>query len=172
MPTLAASPIAGVTPNRETLIEDVWPSISKTGMGRLIGTICNCIPVKINGVSISQLLFALPLGGIGAIWYLGMKVLDQKYTLTNRAVKIRAALGERLYQQVALTDIASIDVVVRPGQEFHNAADLELKNSRGDVIATLAGVVCPDRFRQVILDAREARIHSDASLATINARSR
>ncbi len=170
MPTAVASPIAGVTPNRETLIEEVWPSIAATSTGRLIGQICNSIPAKINGVRISQILFALPLGGIGALWYLGTKVTGQRYSLTNRTVQVRSSIGDRLFSQIKLEDIAEISVVVRPGQEFHNAADLEIKNERGDVIMTLQGVVCPQRFRQVILDAREARIRNDASLATINAR--
>ncbi len=170
MATVAVSPIAGVTPNRETMIEETWPSIGKTGIGRWIGQVCNCIPLKINGVRLSQLLFALPLGGLGALIYLGMKVVDQKFTLTNRSVQIRAAIGDRLYQKVNLTDVADIAVVERPGQEFHNSADLELLNDRGDAILTLQGVVRPQRFRQIILDAREARVRNDASLAVIDAR--
>lgn len=170
MSTVVASPIAGVTPNRETLIEEVWPSIAAGGVGRWIGQVCNSIPAKINGVRISQLLFALPLAGLGALLYLGTKFTGQRYSLTNRSLRIRSSIGDRLFSQVKLSDVADIAIVVRPGQEFHNAADLEIKNDRGDVIMTLAGVVCPDRFRQVILDAREARLRSDASLATINAR--
>jgi hypothetical protein len=172
MPIAVASPIAGVTPNRETLIEEVWPSIAATGPGRLIGQICNSIPVKINGVRISQILFALPLGAIGAPMYLLTKITGQRYSLTNRTVQVRSSIGDRLYKQIKLEDIADIAVVVLPGQEFHNAADLEIKNERGDVIMKLPGVVRPQRFRQVILDAREARVRNDASLATINARVR
>jgi hypothetical protein len=170
MTTVVESPIAGVTPNRETLIEEVWPSIAATAPGRGIGQICNSIPAKINGVKISQLLFGLPLGAIGALIYLGTKVTGQRYSLTNRSLRILSSIGDRLFSQVKLSDIAEIRVVTRPGQEFHNAADLEIRNGAGDVIMTLQGVVRPDRFRQVILDAREARLKSDASLAAINAR--
>ena len=45
-----------------------------------------------------------------------------------------------------------------------------LLNAKGDVLMQIAGITRPERFRQVILDAREARIRNDHSLEVIRSR--
>jgi hypothetical protein len=162
--------ISGVSAGQETIIESVFPSIAASGLGRLIGRICDSIPIRINGIKLSYLLFAPLLAPLGAIGYLKFKVFDPQYVLTNRTLQVRSSLGNRLISQATLSDIDNIAIEVLPGQEFFKAGDLEVLNSRGDVILRLPGVPRPERFRQVVLDAREARSQNDAALKTIMAR--
>ena len=93
-----------------------------------------------------------------------------QYILTNRSLQFRSTLGGQLKGQAALLDIDNIAVRVQPGQQFYKAGDLEALNSRGEVILTLPGVPRPERFRQIILEARDARAQNDAALKTIQAR--
>lgn len=168
----AAAPqaISGVSAEKEAVIEDVYPSLAASGLGRFIGQLMNCIPVSIIGIKLSQILFAPIAAPLALLGYLKFKVLDPIYILTNRSVKKRSPLGPRLHGQVALADIADITIRVRPGQEFYHAGDLELYSSRDELLMTLPGVPRPGRFRQIILDAREARLRSDASLNVIRGR--
>lgn len=163
--------ISGVSAGVENTIETVYPSVAATGLGRFFGRLYNSIPLKINGIRLSQILFCLPTAPIPVLFlYLPMKVTGNRYTLTNRSVQIWSALGGRMIQQVPLTEIAEIEVSVLPGQEFYKAGDLLLLNARGDVVMQLDGVPHPERFRRIILDARNARLQSDESLAAIQSR--
>ncbi|REJ89649.1 MAG: hypothetical protein DWQ34_19205 [Planctomycetota bacterium] len=162
--------IAGVSAGKEAIIETVYPSIAKSGLGRMIGSLCDSIDAKVNGVKISALLFGLPLAPLGVLGYFKFKIFDPKYVLTNRSVQVRAAIGNRLLQRVDLVDIDNIAVTVQSGQAFYHAGDLDLINDREEVLLTLPGVPRPKRFRQVILDARDARVRSDRALGTIEAR--
>lgn len=166
----APQPISGVSAGRETVIEEVYPSIAASGFGRFLGRLMNCIPLRINGILLSQLLFAPLVAPLALIGYLQFKVTGRVYVLTNRSVRVRAVLGQRLYQSVPLTDIEDIAIRQQPGQQFYQAGDLELFNARGELLLTFAGVPRPERFRKVILDAREARIRSDRSLEIIRSR--
>lgn len=167
---VAPQAISGVSAGKEAIIEEVYPSLAASGLGQALGRLMNCIPASINGIRLSQVIFAPVVAPLALIGYLKFKVADPVYVLTNRAVKTRAPLGPRLYADVPLTDIADIAVRVRPGQEFYQAGDLELYNNRDELLLTLPGVPRPDRFRQIILDAQAARIRSDASLGVIRAR--
>jgi hypothetical protein len=161
--------ISGVSAGRETIIESVHPSVAATGLGQLIGRICDSIPIKIGGIKLSYLLFALPLAPLGAAMYFLVKPMGQ-YILTNRSLQFRSTLGGQLKGQAGLLDIDNIAIRVQPGQQFYKAGDLEALNSRGEVILTLSGVPRPERFRQIILEARDARAQNDAALKTIQAR--
>lgn len=149
----------------------VYPSIAAYGLGRALGTMYDCIPLRIMGVKLSNLLFVLPTAPLAAALYFLQKITGQKYVLTNRSFQIWYALGSRKVTQVALTDIT--DVVVRelPGQQFYKAGDLVLIGGKGnDEIMTLAGVPYPHIFRQTILEARDSRQQVTKSLEAIKAR--
>jgi hypothetical protein len=172
MPTAAEwalQPIAGVSPNQERLLESVYPSVAASPLGRTLGGIFESIPMKINGVKLSYLLFCLPLAPIALVLYLLGK-LGNCYVLTNRSVEIRSILGKNLVEKTALAGIETIQIVPQAGQAFYRAADLELMNGRGDVVMKLVGVPWPERFRMIILEARQARVRNDESLARIDAR--
>ena len=50
------------------------------------------------------------------------------------------------------------------------AGDVVLRNAGGDEILRCAGVPQPERFKHVIVEARDARMQSDEALAAINKR--
>ena len=166
----APQPISGVSAGRETVIEDVFPSISASGLGRILGQLMDAIPLSVNGIKISQLLFGPLVAPLALVGYLQFKVTGPVYVLTNRSVKTVSALARNLVQTVALSEIDNIEIRELPGQAFYQAGDLLLLNARGDALMTLAGIPRPARFRQVILDARDARVRSDHSLGVIRSR--
>jgi hypothetical protein len=165
-----SQPIAGVSAGAEQTIEIVYPSIAAVGPGRLIGRICDLIPAKVNGIKLSYLLLAPLMAPFGALGYLSLKVTGDIYELTNRSLQIRRALTGRPVRKVSLSEIDNVAVAVLPGQEFYKAGDLVVLNAKGDAILTLAGVPRPERFREGILEAREARLRSDEALRAIQAR--
>lgn len=166
------SAISGVSASSEALIQTVYPSIAATGLGKLLGTLYECLPVKFGDLKLSNLLFPLPTAPVAAGLFFHLKAFGQVYSLTNRSVRLKAALGPRLFQRVPLEEITDVVVNQQPGQVFYHAADLQLKGAKGEVLAVLAGVPRADVFRQSILEARDARVKTAASLATIDARAR
>ena len=162
--------IAGVSAGAEREIETVYPSIAAGGIGRLIGSLCDSVPIRIGGVKLSALLFGLPTAPLALALYAFSKLFGRRYVLTNRSLKLLSSVGETLFRQVALAEIDNIAVDVLGGQRFYHAGNLILLKSNGDEITTLEGVNRPERFRQIILDARDARLQSDASLAVLEAR--
>ncbi len=161
--------IAGVS-GQDRLIEFSYPSIAATGLGQLIGKICLSIPTRIGGVPVSCLLFGLPLAPLGAVIYLGQKVLGNRYILTNRGVEIRKSIGNALQKRVDLANISDITISVQDGQEFSRAGNLELRDAKGSILGTLNGVAWPERLKSAIMEARHARVSNDAAFAQIQAR--
>ncbi len=169
---LKSQAVAGVSANQEVLIETVYPSIAGSWIGQVIGNLCESIPLRIGGIPLSYFLFGPLVAPFAFLGYVQYKLSGEKYQLTNRSVQRRSALGGRLNQQIALQEIAEIAIDVLPGQEFYHAGNLLLLNAKGEEVMTLEGVVRPERFRQIILETREARVRSDDALATIDARAK
>ncbi len=170
MPAGKPQPISGVSAGYEALIETLYPSISASVPGRLIGMLCDCLPISIAGIKLSHVLFAPLMLPFGLIGYLQLKVTGKKYVLTNRNIQIWKAIGARRLASVSLGDIDEIAIQVEPGQSFYHAGNLVLLKANGDPLLTLPGVPRPERLRHLILESRDARRQSDASFATIEAR--
>ena len=128
------------------------------------------IPIKINGLKLSHLLFPLPLSPFALLEYFRLKLFGNRYVLTNRSVQKWKSLGSRLVSQVSLSDIDQIDVEQSPGQAFYRAADLILLGAAGKPLMRLQAVPCAEVFRQTIFKARDAHLQVEASLAAIQAR--
>lgn len=170
MSTKKPPAIAGVTSVGEALIMTVYPSIASTALGRTLGSLYECVPVKLCGIKLSHLLFTLPTIPVALSIYGHLKVFGVRYVLNRNSVQIVASLGTRLIQQVPLSSV--VDVVVRqlPGQEFFPAADIELYDKAGNLLMSLPGVPRADVFAQTITEARDARLQVDSSLSRIKAR--
>ncbi|MGH7127611.1 MAG: hypothetical protein ACREIV_03515 [Planctomycetaceae bacterium] len=162
--------IAGVSPSAESVIMIVYPSVASTGVGRLLGRVIDAIPLKIMGIKLSHLLFALPLSPLALLMYAWLKVAGVRYVLTNRSIQRWRSLGSRMLRAVPLAEIDRINVVEQPGQAFYKAADLRVLRADGSVAMELAGIARADVFRQIILEARDARRQTEQALATIQAR--
>lgn len=173
MPTeVKAQAISGVAVGYENAIEAVYPSLAASAFGRMLGSLCDSIPVRIGGVKLSCLLFGPVAALFAAPGYLAFKAFGDRYLLTNQAVEVRNIVGGRLIRRVALTDISAVVVDIQKGQQFYHAGDLHLLNAKGESILILRGVARPERFRRLILDTRESRVRNDASLKLIQARAK
>ena len=167
-----ATAIAGVSPSHDTTITTFWPSVAANPLGRIIGSICNCIPIKINGIAISAILFALPLAPLAALIYLLMKVFGTRYVLTRKSLSSWSSTGQQLYKSIPLTDIDDIRINEQGGQAFYRAADLEIMATDGAILMKLGGLSHPKTARQIILETRQAALETAASLETIQKRAK
>ncbi len=162
--------IAGVSASGESDIRSEYPSIASTWFGRLLGELCELIPIKIWGVKISYLLIAPLVAPIAPLIYLITKLTGERWALTNRSLQRWSMLGTRLIQSVSLTEISDITVHQQDGQSFYRASDLYVLNAKGDPVMMLSGVPQAEIFRATVLKVRDARQQVEASLKTIQAR--
>ncbi len=167
---MSVQAIAGVSATTESKIMTEYPSVGATAIGRLLGQIYSCIPIRIFGIKISTLLFVLPTAPLAAPIYLLSKALGNKYVLTNRSVQIWSSLGAQKVRQADLLEIASVELDQLPGQSFFRAADVRLKAANGQTVLLLPGVADAGAFRNAIQRAIESRRLVQSSLNTINAR--
>ncbi len=173
MATANPQAIAGVSPQSEATIMSVYPSISSKGIGRFIGQICDSIPIRILGVKLSCILFALPLSPLALLGYAITKAAGLQFEITNRSVKVwQMSLGakSRLVAAVPLGEISDVAIEVLPGQDFYHSGDLYLLKEDGTSQLTLEGVVRPEVFRQNILKTVESTNRTAESLSAIEAR--
>lgn len=163
--------IAGVsTGTEEAVIATVYPSIAATAFGRGCGRVLDCIPTRLFGLKISNLLFGLLVAPLAALAYILMKLFGQRYVLTNRAVQVVSALGYAKQREVQLTDVSEIGVAQHPGQEFYKAADIFLMGKDGRELVKLSGIPYAGIFKQTLLEARLARLEVNATLERIRSR--
>lgn len=168
-PTHKQQAISGVSPDYESIVEELYPSIAATGIGQALNGLYESVPVRIWGIKLSH-AFALPTAPIGMLIYLAMKVVGSRYVVTNRAVKRVASLGFKLHEAVPLAQIAEVSIDPDSRQAFYKTGDVRLTNANGDTLLLLRGVPYPERFQQVINETLDAKRQTSAALATINAR--
>lgn len=141
----------------------VWPSVASLSLGQILGRLYR-IKSGFGPVSIGRiaLLATMPLG---LALYLSMRLpwAFRRYRLTNRRVVIERGVNPTIEQFVDLDRFDSIDLVVRPGQEWFAAGDLVLRRGQIETLR-LPGVSRPESFRRVCLEARQAFV--GAALAT------
>jgi hypothetical protein len=162
--------ISGLTGGKQAPIATVYPSISSTVIGKALGQLYECLPVKIFGIKLSHWLFPLPTAIIAVIVFFHLKVFGEIYVLTNRTMQLRRNIGDRLLREISLADIGDVVVKQEAGQEFYYDADIYLIGKSGQTLMSLPGVGRADVFKQTILEAMRARNQVGASLATISAR--
>jgi hypothetical protein len=170
MVTTKAQPISGVSVGYENVIEELYPSIAMTGLGQFLNRLYESIPFPSRNVKLSYLLFVPPTLPLVLLWYFGLKLAGSRYAVTNRAVKRLSSLGTRLLEETPLSAIEQVVVDPDSRLSFFRTGDVRLINAAGDTLMLLRGVPYPDRFCNVILEARDARRLVEASLARINKR--
>ncbi|MBQ15679.1 MAG: hypothetical protein CMJ65_01005 [Planctomycetaceae bacterium] len=163
--------IPGAETQTERAVLTRWPSVASTVIGRGIGRFLESAPDwRLLGVRLTYAP-ALMLAPLAALTYVRLKLLGQRFALTNRRIKIQSALGEKLLGEVPLEGIKEIALAAREGQNFYNAADLVLLDDSDNELARLEGVVRPEVFRQNIFECRDALLLVREALATIESRS-
>ncbi|MEZ6062840.1 MAG: PH domain-containing protein [Planctomycetaceae bacterium] len=167
---MSVQAIAGVSPGSEAVVMTEYPSISSGGIGQMLGSLYESIPLRVAGPKLSYLLFTLPTAPIGILLYLFSKVFGERYVLTNRSVQIWAARSDRMIGKVDLDAIETVELDQHPGQVFFRAADLRLKDASGKTLLQLKGVPDAGSFRNAVLSSASARRLTKAAAATIAAR--
>ena len=162
--------ISGVSPDHETVIEELYPSIAITPIGDFINRVLGSIPNRVWGLKISNLLFGLLVAPLAATVYLLMKVFGSKYVVTNRVVKRVDSLGFRQHESIPLSQIVTATVDPDSRMDFYQTGDVRLAGSGGQSLLLLRGVPRPERFCQVIQEATDAKRLVANSLAQIKAR--
>lgn len=170
MPTKKPQAISGVSSTYENVIEEVYPSIATTALGRFLNGLYESIPVGIGQIKLSYLLFVPLTLPLALLAYVFMKLGGSKYVVTNRAVKRTTFLGGRLLEEAPLSEIAVVSVDPDSRLKFFRTGDVRLSNAAGDTLLLLRGVQYPDRLVQVIVEARDARRLVETSLGRIRAR--
>lgn len=162
--------ISGVSPGHEAVIEELYPSIAATAIGDFLARLLDCVPNRVWGMKVSNLLFGLLAAPIAVVVYLWMKVFGVRYVVTNRAVKIMNSMGFQLRQSVDLSQISSVDVDPDSRMVFYQTGDVRLIGSAGQTLMLLRGVPRPERFCQVIHEACSSRSQVASAMARIAAR--
>jgi hypothetical protein len=170
MITTKTQPISGVSSGYENVIEELYPSIAMTGLGQFLNNLYESIPFPSDNVKLSYFLFVPPTLPLALLAYFLLKLGGSRYVVTNRAVKRLTSLGHRQLDEVPLGQIEQIVVDPDSRLAFFRTGDVRLINAAGDTLLLLRGVPYPDRFAQVILEIRDARKLTEASLATISKR--
>jgi hypothetical protein len=151
--------IAGVAPPQagEVTSMTIWPTIGAFQTGRWVGQLAGN-RTGAGFFTLGKLLAVatIPVSLVLFAWGL-LPFVCRRYTLTNRRVVIQKGLSAVDEQSVDLDGFDSIEVRVRPGQEFFHAGDLLFKRD-GEEVLCLAGASRPVVFREVCLNARMALV--------------
>lgn len=163
--------IAGVSATKEAIVMTEYPSIAAGGIGQLLGSLYESVPIKIMGIgpSLSH-VFALATAPLGVLLYAFQKVFGNRYVLTNRAIQIRASRGDRMVSSLPLGDFNSVELIQGGGQVFFNAADIRFVGTNGETLLKLDGVKDAGAFKNAIERTAESRTLVEESLARIEAR--
>lgn len=148
-------PNAGIVGAHATA-EMFYPSIAAWAPGRWIGLLLNSIPVPVGRHRLSMLLFGLPIAPLAAGLYLLQKAIGVRYRITGKSVEQLPMIGDDVKTRVALEEIADASVMVRPGQAFHRAGDVSLRDASGQELLLIEGIPRPERVCAAIFDVRES----------------
>jgi hypothetical protein len=154
MNQISKEAVAGVWPVEfgEAHILQTFPSIAASGLGKFLGGIYGlAFPI---GFLIHIVTLPVPIL-LAVTMFLTSRM--RRYEVTSLRVRIRRGVSKGDGPEVKLDELEDVRLVVRPGQAFYRAADLELI-VRGQVALTLDGVPSPEAFQQNILEARTALV--------------
>ncbi len=176
-------PIAGVAPSEtnEVTVMEVWPSIGRYWLGRVIGKLCNnkagfyifrvgnllalfCIPPALAlyffrlAPAILPNWNPLPLHG-GFVRLTNQRIIELRNEI-HFVKRIPFFLSFKFgaeVKSVGLDRFDEIQVQVLPGHEWYDAGDLVFFNA-GTETFRLPGISRPEAFRQVCLKSRLAYV--------------
>ena len=154
MSQISKEAVAGVWPVDlgEAHITQTFPSISASALGRLLGSLYS-LPQPI-GFFMHIVTLPLPIMlAVVQFLFSGFR----RYQVTSKRVRVRRGTRDKDGPQVLLSELDEVRPVVRAGQSFYRAADLQLI-SGGQVALTLSGVPNSEAFRQNIIEARDALV--------------
>ena len=148
--------------NTESTLTVRWPTITATTSGRLVGRLAAVGHGFGTVVTLGVLLgvVTLPISLAVYAWQL-MPFVARRYRLTNRRIIIQRGLTPVEGDSIAYEDFDALEVETLPGQAWLHAGDLVFRRA-GQEVFRLSGVSRPEVFRQVCLDAQNARLFATA----------
>jgi membrane protein YdbS with pleckstrin-like domain len=159
------SSIAGVVPpaTLETTIMSVWPSVSASPFGRFFGRLY-LIDVGAWPVTVGNMiaLASVPIM-LGVYLSIRLPWAITRYRLTNRRVTIDRGILWKVVQYIDFDRFDSIDIDVKPGQEWFPAGDLVFRLGAIETFR-LSGVRRPEAFRQACLKVQQSYLSVAAIL--------
>ncbi|MEO2012957.1 MAG: PH domain-containing protein [Fuerstiella sp.] len=147
-----------------------YPSLASWGIGQVLGSLFELIPIRPFGLMKVSYVFALMAVPLGLPLYFLQKVFGQRYVLTNRNVQVWTARRTRMVSSVALADIADVELDQRPGHVFYSASDIHLKSASGETKLILKGVKDAGSFKNAIACTIDSRRLVQESVNQIAAR--
>jgi hypothetical protein len=175
--------IAGVTPSEvaEVTVMTVWPSVSVFALGRFHGWLYG-IKTGFYIFTIGNLFCLLTIPGALALYFLRLAPwIGRYYAVTNRRVIEYRSQFRRQWTRIVglpwpfrfqhqvvskaveLDRFNSIEIRVRPGQEWYHAGDLIFRQGNVETFR-LEAVSRPEAFRQLCLNSRHAYAGVKAAL--------
>lgn len=159
MSTATKQPIAGVSPPElsETTVMTVWPSMAASGFGQLMGRLY-LTQGGIGWLTIGKLIALASIPVMIPLYFLTLLPWSmERYRLTNRRLVVERGVRGRPVRWVELDRFDSIEVAVKPGQQWYPAGDLIFRKGQIETFY-LAGVSRPETFKRTCLKARQGYI--------------
>jgi len=152
-------PIAGVSSPEadETTVMILWPSIAMYPTGQWLGRV---LSIRWPDLYIFRAgnLFALLLIPLALYLYL-CRIAPKsgtRYRLSNQRLIVERGLQGEPQSWIGLADFDSVEIQVKPGQEWFPAGDLVFAKESREVFR-LQGVSRPEPLRQTCLEVQQAR---------------
>ncbi len=154
--------IAGVNPAQveEAPVMTIWPSIAAYNAGRFLGRLYAIRWPDVYIFRLGNLLALLSLATLlptAMYFYRLLPRVGMRYCLTNRRIVVRLGISAVDGRSVGLDGFDSIEIDVRPGQEWFQAGDLVFKQA-DETVLRLAGISRPEAFRQTCLKSRRSYV--------------
>jgi hypothetical protein len=154
--------IAGVAPvtDKEVTCMTVWPSVAGMSLGpiplgRMLGQLYS-IPVGIPPLTVGNLmcLMTIPIALVLYARRIGPFVAT-RYRVTNKRILVERGISGKEERSIDLDKFDSVEIRVRPGQEWYVAGDLVFLQGNVEKFM-LEGVSRPEAFRNICLKAHQA----------------
>lgn len=159
------SSIAGVVPpaTAEVTIMSTWPSVAGSSAGQFFGRLF-LIDLGPWPVTLGNLLAlaSIPLM-LGLYLTMRLPWAITRYRLTNRRVTIDRGISWKVEQYVDFDRFDSVEVEIKPGQEWYPAGDLVFRLGTTETFRLL-GVRRPEVFRQAVLKVQQSYVSVAASV--------
>ena len=150
--------IAGVSPTTlgEVTAMVTWPSMGSTAIGRFLGGLFENKAGIGNVLTVGNIMALVTIPLTMTIYLFRISPLAcRRYRLTNKRVVVEKGIPPREERWVELGNFDTIEVVIRPGQEWYPAGDLIFRKGPTETLR-LEGVLRPETFRQTCLKAQRA----------------
>ena len=149
-----------------------YQSIAATAVGRLLGRVMNCLPLRVGRIRLSHVLMAPVVTPLAVLVYLVHKLTGRRFDVTATDVRELPMIGSEPVRTLPLTHVAAADVRVRGGQAFFNAGDVVLSATGEETPFILNGVSRPDRVCESLNAAASAATLSAHTRDVVTSRSR